>query len=281
MELLVVIAIIAVLIALLVPAVQKVRESADRTQTFNNLKQVALATHSFSDANQRLPWALGSVGGDNPSSLRSPLVQLLPYVEAETIVFDMIANPAGAWSKQVISAYLSPADFTNSNNTVTFPNNDQRAPCSMGMNFQVIGNSKKMLLFAMKNPRTTLKKTFIDGTSSTILLASKYAKCGNGGAAWSLPVVNPYNLAGGFTDTAGPYFGHKLPNTAGVGTTFQVQPTEAGCNPNYAQALTPAGVQVALADGSVRIVSVQVTGLTWRNALVPNDGNILSVDWEE
>src|SRR5581483_5713800 len=81
-ELLVVIAIIAVLIALLVPAVQKVREAANRTQCGNNLKQMAMAAHSFHDAHHFLP----------PSHLADTwatwAVILLPYIEQDTLFKD-------------------------------------------------------------------------------------------------------------------------------------------------------------------------------------------------
>jgi prepilin-type N-terminal cleavage/methylation domain-containing protein len=75
-ELLVVIAIIAILIGLLLPAVQQVREASSRTQCASNLKQIGLAIHNYHDANKKLPPSRLGVGG-----YASWMVVILPYVE--------------------------------------------------------------------------------------------------------------------------------------------------------------------------------------------------------
>jgi len=83
-ELLVVIAIIAILIGLLLPAVQKVREAARRTQCQNNLKQLGVAMHNFASSNKDT-FPVGSYEPKNSVGYASPIAQLLPYMEQAAI----------------------------------------------------------------------------------------------------------------------------------------------------------------------------------------------------
>jgi hypothetical protein len=129
----------------------------------------------------------------------------------------------------------------------------------------------------MINVNPSLERTFSDGTSNTVFFATKTAVCGQGGSEWPVIVVLPYIPILPATD--GAYFGQQIPNTAGVGTTFQTAPLPAACNPEYAQGFQQSGIQVGLVDGSVRMVNAGISGLTWRNALVPNDGQVLGSDW--
>ncbi|WP_232055903.1 DUF1559 domain-containing protein [Tuwongella immobilis] len=84
-ELLVVIAIIAILIGLLLPAVQKVRSAAARMSSQNNLKQLALAMHSFENATGSIPGMRAATGGNGNSFGFSVHAQLLPYIEQENL----------------------------------------------------------------------------------------------------------------------------------------------------------------------------------------------------
>ncbi len=126
-ELLVVIAIIAVLIGLLLPAVQKVREAASRMKCANNFKQVGLGCHNFHDAYQRFPRSgehLVPSGGatQRTQCFHSPLTMILPFIEQENVYRQLVlnqrhnegSNATLAASQQgfgaVISIYICPTN---------------------------------------------------------------------------------------------------------------------------------------------------------------------------
>ena len=113
-ELLVVIAIIAILIGLLLPAVQKVRAAAARMSCSNNLKQLGIALHSYHDANNKFPRNYQQVGGNAWEAI-SASVQILPYIEQDNLYKQFDANKTN-WGVTYntlmntrVSTYICPA----------------------------------------------------------------------------------------------------------------------------------------------------------------------------
>jgi prepilin-type N-terminal cleavage/methylation domain-containing protein len=215
-ELLVVIAIIGILIALLLPAVQKVREAANRAQCANNLKQIGLATHNFHDTYRSLPPAMGFFPNGTPEvyvsftgtisgvpSYGTPFYHILPFLEQQNISNGVTnylvplgfacsdAWQAGNWSTTPITIYACPSDPTNSNgqsNNFPFGSSGFGLPggvCSYACNAQAFGQNQLTGTSSPPNYQVTqlmaanrIPASFPDGTSTTILYTEKLAVCG-------------------------------------------------------------------------------------------------------
>jgi hypothetical protein len=109
----------------------------------------------------------------------------------------------------------------------------------------------------------SIPDTFPDGTSNTILFAEKYGRCGSGGSLWG--------------DTAPDLWQPVF--AAWSKAPFQVRPTPAECDPRLASTPFSGGIQVALADGSVRQVAAAIRPETWWSACTPDGGEVLGNDW--
>jgi len=208
-ELLVVISIIAVLIGLLLPAVQKVREAAARLQSQNNLKQMALGVNNYATTRKgkmpafytRTDIPVGS--GNGLGGEMSLFLALLPYIEQEpvyktfyvpegaapaalpgTFTFTPLGtppvNPTGTTPLigTVIQTFKAPGDITYGNGTAQVGANTFGL-ISYGANFQVFGapadSGPPGLTPLTGSPNVS--STFADGASQTVLFAEKYALC--------------------------------------------------------------------------------------------------------
>jgi len=178
-ELLVVIAIIAVLIGLLLPAVQKVREAAARTQCQNNLKQLALAVHSYHDAYKTFPCSATTGYNYNAGSQGdwSWLTRILPYIEQQ-VLYQQLG---------VIPPSLPPVA---SGNTMAQVDVGNTGPISMPV---------KSFLCPADPASNGLPQTAYPNTNGTAMgLTSYKGVCGDNwewsvNAAWNFTAPAPYN----------------------------------------------------------------------------------------
>jgi len=286
-ELLVVIAIIAILIGLLLPAVQKVREAAARIQCQNNVHQLLIGVHNYAGANNsQLPPSTFSTG----PAAGSLLYWLLPYLEQGNL-YGITINAGGWWGNATtaIKLFQCASDPTQQNgfcvnNPLSGPNATGPASASYAANFQLFGGSQDNY-----NPSITPPYTIAnipDGTSNTVMLAERASSNNFGQISTNPPAwvgCNAWGWPGGAAyggDTFGPVFAHPF---QGGPLMPQFNPSGlAGTNPpdwHTCQGFHPGVCVVGVGDGSVRTVSSGVSLPTWTNAVLPADGTPLGSDW--
>ncbi len=297
-ELLVVIAIIAILIALLVPAVQKVREAAARTQCANNAKQVGLALHNCHDVFKQFPPICGNNGDASVTSgafkgrYGSFCFFLLPDLEHAAVgkmIDNGINTTAGTPEHIPIRIYTCPSDYSG-NGDGTFNNNyGTWAIGNYSANYQLFG--KPLDGTWEGNPR--MPASIPDGTSNTIACAERLGLCGSrnndgndpgnytyqgNGSIWAWAASDGWAWSSTFA------YADLYSNRANWNQLPQFAPAPvngpgAVCDPSRASSPHATGMQILLADGSVRTITDGISLATWGALQTPGSGDTHGSDW--
>jgi prepilin-type N-terminal cleavage/methylation domain-containing protein len=289
-ELLVVIAIIAILIALLLPAVQKVREAAARLKCSNNLKQIGLAVHSAHDVNNALPPANGYYPADTRDFIAPPTVWILPFIEQGDLYRLIQANggvnnPNGTFNYNGQSPYVPPTYLCPSDafrlKAVKVTGSTLESFGTYACNGHVFGTIETRIsggvpiCFNFKwQGNTRIPAGIPDGLSNTIFYMEKLSLCtkgGDGGNRWPANGDGQWMPVVGENETGG----HLSPSLVpAIGVTKPAQ-----CAFYDPSSSHTSGLQVAVGDGSTRTIGRGVSQRTFNIALVPNDGLELGPDW--
>jgi prepilin-type N-terminal cleavage/methylation domain-containing protein len=268
-ELLVVIAIIAILMALLVPAVQRVRESAARAQCSNNLKQIALAFHNHHDTLKRFPQ-----GGWNPAGASAAdtndrrqfgwSFQILPYVEQRNL---FLSTSIAEIRTTPVPLYYCPTRRLpkeyNGHNCIDYAGNAGAA--TDGADGVVVRSFTPLINLADVR----------DGASNTLMVAEKQANLAKFGTNIDdneSPFLSGWN---------GDWDHYR--RTWQIGGVWQIpEPDYSNNSSSAAQqrfgSSHTEGIVAALADGSVRIIRYRVTPEVFKRLCKRNDGEPFSPD---
>jgi len=289
-EVLVVIAIMAVLIGLLLAAVSKALEAANRMKCQNNMKQLMLAIRTYSTSNDSLPPAnfyqvVNQKTGNAAEG--SAFYALLPYHEQENIfnLYTQDRPDAGYLGTQYVSLapiHVCPTDPTTSNGIAIQGN---IATSNYALNLALFGAGGSFNIKGKSAPYRV--GTIPDGASNTIGLvetsgyfpghSTNNPQTGTqeNYMSWPWPA---------YPNSYGPYWPNPdqlpgQPNYAGVFPLPQVGTTAMQADPNLCQSYHRGVMNLAMMDGTVRTISASISQTTWSNALNPADGQVLGSDW--
>ena len=289
-ELLVVIAIIAILIGLLLPAVQKVREAAARSTCSNNLKQQGVALHNYASATQdKLPFMLDFNPSRTPTGWQPFYYSLLPHIEQDAIYRRVQGQDAwgAANHMAVVKTYICPSDSSHNNGLSSSGGVAGWAVTSYAPVQQMFGNTNiqdpNKANQWICGPRHTVAN-LPDGTSNQVAVVERIGSFAQYG--WNNAWVFPESQnAWGWNQHGSVYgpWGLWLPqvNVRTTGTNWP-----AGDAHPFMPNSRHSVCLVLLMDGSVRGVGAGISGGlpasstgTWTSACTPDDGAVLGNNW--
>jgi prepilin-type N-terminal cleavage/methylation domain-containing protein/prepilin-type processing-associated H-X9-DG protein len=267
-ELLVVIAIIAILIGLLLPAVQKVREAAARTKCQNNLKQIGLACHNFDNVNGALPPNGAYLPANSSATFTgdsySALSRLLPYIEQDVLYklvdFTLAATSQPTVTAQRIAVYVCPSEL----NDMPRPGMPPRYPATYGANegswlvwnpSAAQGGDGAFPFMPFPQQLGLKMLDIVDGTSTTVGFAEVKAFGSYLRGSGTAPAVPPTTTAdvlalGGSFKQAVAHTGWTEGQTFQTGLTFVFPPNTSTPFLNSADGMTYDVDWVSGLDGS-------------------------------
>jgi type II secretory pathway pseudopilin PulG len=306
LDAIVLVAILAALGIILLPAIHRMRDSAQKGETQNNLRKCALGIHNFHGVLNRIPnaaWRGGIYSNDGEE--RSMWFHILPFIEQDAD-YKLDAVYKGNVHNAVVDAYLTADDNSKEDKAgkINFAGNlrifgyetltakvansavDGKTgnPTGQSLSGKVSGKMKSGLTLARIS----------DGTSNVIMLATRYRDCGS-------PVQSTYYsaapngdmLAGGGKVASvgvpkagkGAFFGagsHHKASGDSIDAIYQVMPKVDKCLADdavFGHSFDEKGLSVAMADASVRSISATISPTTFCRALCPSDGFPLGEDW--
>jgi prepilin-type N-terminal cleavage/methylation domain-containing protein/prepilin-type processing-associated H-X9-DG protein len=278
-ELLVVIAIIAILVGLLLPAVQKVREAANRAQCQNNLRQLGVATQNCSDTHQGLmPPGCGLYPQVIPAAYNSYaglFFHLLPYMDQQNAYNACLQptdphgnngsglptySPYWNYLKVNVKNYICPSDPTNQPGAVSWISSGLNSYAENAQAFPVYWNAYNRF-----------PGSYVDGPSQTIFFTDLPANCAGNWYDWGTSISDT-----SWPQPSGPSSLFVVNGQSYTSTSYWQWTT--GCpwssdQQNKAASSHSGGINVAMGDGSTRFVGTGVGYVTYNDPFSPSGGN--------